>query len=271
MTRTIDLRPRRGWASAGFLLAGVAAILLASGGVPAAADAGPAGSSVVPIGSTRRSATVATRYRRPLEVRVLDADGNPVQGASVTFSLGAPASSGSATGGVGATFTGGSAQATEVTDATGRAASPRFTANTTAGAYAATAAATGATGATSFSLRNLPGRPATVTPGVASRASATAGARFPIRFAVTVTDAYKNAVPGILVTFSAPAGGPSGTFTVDSRPARSRTVRVRSDSAGVAVAPAFIATARQGGYIVQASVARATPAVFALVNERPGA
>jgi hypothetical protein len=121
----------------------------------------------------------------------------------------------------------------------------------------------------SFPLRNLAGAARTVTAGAAASESAAAGARFPIRLAVTVTDADANPVSGALVTFSAPGRGPSGTFT-RSPLSRSRIVRIRTNASGVAVAPAYTANRKPGGYVVRALVKHAAAAAFALVNLPPG-
>lgn len=115
-----------------------------------------------------------------------------------------------------------------------------------------------------------PGEPVKVLAGVGSTQSTPAGAPFPIRLAVTVTDAEANPVPGVPVTFSAPAAGASGRFTTRSRGSRPRTARVKTDACGIAVAPVFTADRVQGGYIVKASVRHVQPAAFALVNEAPG-
>jgi hypothetical protein len=238
-----------------------------------------------------RSASVTGRFAQPLQARVLDADGNPVADATVTFTL-SPGSPGVCATSVaaGASFAGGATQATASTDASGLASSPALTANTAAGSFTATAsvssgggtggggttenaAKTGNDPAVSFSLVNLPGRPAKLAPGVGSTQSTPAGASFPIRLAVTVTDAKKNPVPGALVTFSAPAG--SGRFTIRSRRSHrdrahvsyARTVEVKTSACGIAVAPVFSASRRPGGYIVKASAKPAKPAAFALVNE----
>jgi hypothetical protein len=228
------------------------------------------------VGRASQSATVATRYKHPLEVRLLDASGAPLQGASVTFTLAAGGGSSSPAGaGAGASFSGGAAQATVTTTAAGIARSPRFEAGTTAGRFTATAALTdgatprGNTGAVSFPLRNLASAASTVMAGAAASESAATGAAFPIQLAVTVADAHANPVAGALVTFSAPGRGPSGTFT-RSRRRRSRIVRIRTNAAGVAVAPAYRANGRQGGYVVKASVEHAGAAAFALVNLPPG-
>jgi methionine-rich copper-binding protein CopC len=205
-----------------------------------------------------QTATVAASYRRPLRVRVLGEDGHPVEGATVTFTLG------SSTGGAGASFAGGTPQATALTDASGVATSPRFRAGTTAGRFTATATTTGVTDPVSFSLRNVAGRPAAIAAGVAASESTPLGSRFPIRLAVTVTDAKNNTVRGARVTFTAPARGPRGYFGK-----RSRVARVTTNASGIAVAPAFTAGRIPGGYVVTASVAGAGRATaFALVNEQ---
>jgi protocatechuate 3,4-dioxygenase beta subunit len=247
---------------------------------------------IVAIPLERRSASVSRRYPQPLQVRVLDANGNPIAGTTVTFTLGsATAGACGASAAASASFTGGGAQATATTDASGLATSAAFTANTAAGSFTATASVSsgggggsesaGKTGATtvtpvSFSLSNLAGKPTKITPGVGATQSTPAGRAFPIRLAVTVTDADKNPVPGALVTFSAPGVG--GRFTVhshDSRRHRARvsyahTVAVKTGACGIAVAPPFTASRKPGGYIVKASAKPARSAAFALVNEAPG-
>jgi hypothetical protein len=239
-----------------------------------------------------RSARVTARFPQPLQVRVLDAEDNPVAGATVTFTLD-PASAnacGTATTAT-ASFAGGGTQATATTDASGLAASPAFTANTAAGSFTATATVSTSGGSgnespgkaaaltitpVSFSLSNLAGKPTKIAPGVGSPQSTPAGASFPIRLAVTATDAQKNPVPGALVTFSAPLAGASGRFTLRSgsphhhaRVSYAHTVTVKTNACGIAVAPPFTATDAQGGYVVKASAKPARPAAFALVNEAP--
>jgi hypothetical protein len=120
-------------------------------------------------------------------------------------------------------------------------------------------------------------QPLQVISGVGSMQSTIVGTPFPIPLAVTVSDAHEKPVAGALVTFSAPVAGASGRFTVHARGGRHRasivhtdTVRVKTDARGIAVAPAFIANDTPGGYIVMATVTRARPAAFALVNEAPG-
>jgi hypothetical protein len=123
----------------------------------------------------------------------------------------------------------------------------------------------------------LAGSPARVIAGVGAIQSTPTDTRFPIRLAVTVTDAEENPVAGAAVTFTAPARGPSGRFTTrtqtkHSRPhiSHPRSVTIVTDACGIAVAPAFVANGEQGGYVVKASVEHVRPAAFALVNARPG-
>jgi hypothetical protein len=225
--------------------------------------------AVTALGRVRRSAPAGRRYGAPLRVEVRGPDGKPLQGATVTFTLGSSAGGSSASGtgssGAGASFSGGASQATATTSASGIATSPRLAANTTAGGFVATASVVGSTRVAAFLLRNVAGPPRTVAAGAAASESTTAGARFPIRLAVTVSDADGNPVAGVVVTFAAPAGGASGRF------GRARTIGVRTNAAGIAVAPAFTANGDAGGYVVEATVGHATPCAFALVNLAPGA
>lgn len=248
---------------------------------------------IVAIPLKNRSASVARRYPRPLRVRVLDAGGNPVAGATVTFTLGS-AAAGACGAGAGASFAAGGAQATATTDASGIATSPALTADRAAGSFTATASVSSGDGGgggsesagkagalsvtpVSFSLVNLAGKPTKIAPGVGSTQSTLAGTAFPIRLAVTVTDADKNPVPGALVTFSAPAAGASGRFTTRTRGSRRhrshvshpRTAQVQTDACGIAVAPPFTANRQPGGYVVKATVKHVRPVAFALVNEAP--
>jgi hypothetical protein len=218
------------------------------------------------LGATRQSAVVGDRYGRPLAVVVRGADGKPVAGVDVTFTLGGTGGAGGTgtSAGAGASFAGGMAQATAVTNTAGVARSPRFAANMTAGTFTATATAAGVAAPATFTLRNRAGAAATVSAGAAASESAQVGARFPVRLAVTVSDAHGNVVAEALVTFTAPPGGASGTFAHRHR--HVREVTVRTNAAGVAVAPAFVANRTAGGYAVSARTTHAKSAAFALVN-----
>jgi parallel beta-helix repeat protein len=92
--------------------------------------------------------------------------------------------------------------------------------------------------------------------------SADVNTAFATSLQATVRDAANNPLAGVAVTFTAPAGGASGTF-----PGGQTTVTVLTNAAGVATAPAFTANGTAGSYAVTASVAGlATMASFALTN-----
>ncbi|HEX4518330.1 MAG TPA: hypothetical protein VH063_01995 [Gaiellaceae bacterium] len=222
------------------------------------------------------SATVGGRFRRPLEVKVIAAGGAPLQGQTVSFTLGSggggaggSGAGGSGSTGAGATFAGGSSQATATTDSRGTATSPGVEADTSAGSFTATATIAGSRGAATFRLTNRADAPTVVTAGAATSESASVGTRFAIPLAVTVTDKHGNPVPGALVTFTAPSRGAGGSFAGPHH-RRSHRVRLRTNASGIAVAPGFTANHATGGYVVKATVKGATPAAFALVNQPPG-
>ena len=135
----------------------------------------------VSSGDSRAIATVDTRYLHSLEARVLDASGRPLEGATVSFAIAA------ADNGAGAGFLGGTTQATAVADANGLATAPPLIANKIAGSYTATATIPGEQ-PVRFALENRAAAPVSIAAGAASGQSTTAGERFPIPLAVTVTD-----------------------------------------------------------------------------------
>jgi protocatechuate 3,4-dioxygenase beta subunit len=212
------------------------------------------------------TATVDTRYRSSLQARLLDANAQPIEGATVTFAVVA------ADNGAAATFVGGAGQATALTDANGLATAPPLIANKTAGSFTATATALGASPG-QYTLENLAAAPAGIAVGAANGESTTTGTRFAIPFAVTVTDKNGNPVAGATVTFAAPVKGATGRFTVPRRHGKkarvrmSRIVRVHTNSKGIAVAPSFTANAAVGGYAVTAVVVGSSVrTAFSLLN-----
>jgi len=105
---------------------------------------------IAATGGSPQSATVSTAFADPLVANVTDADGNPVSGASVTFTAPALAPTG--------TFANGTNTETDTTDANGNATSSTFTADATAGGpYTVTATVTGVATATGFLLTNTGG------------------------------------------------------------------------------------------------------------------
>ena len=217
-------------------------------------------SGVIALSGTPQSAAVGTAFTDPLQAEVVDPDGQPVAGVTVVFAV-------QTASGAGATFATGGGNATAVTSDAGIAVSPVLTAGSTPGSFTATATIEGGVADATYQLTDVAGLPATVTAGFGASQQVAAGTAFPVNLAVTVTDADHNAVPGVTVTFEAPATGPTGTFA-----GAGTTVTEATDSSGVAVAPTFTAGATVGGYVVTASVAGvATPAVFELVNQVPPA
>jgi hypothetical protein len=105
--------------------------------------------SIAATAGTPQIADVSTKFAIAFKTTVTDADG-PVQGATVIFT--APS-----TGPTG-TFPGNKKTASVLTDASGVATAPDFTANATAGNYILTAAVEGAASPANFELTNaVPG------------------------------------------------------------------------------------------------------------------
>jgi hypothetical protein len=79
----------------------------------------------------------------------------------------------------------------------------------------------------------------------------------------TVRDAFGNGVPGVVVTFTAPASGPSGTFAGGGATAQATT-----SSTGAATSPVFTASQTAGSYQVSAAAPSVdSPALFSLSND----
>jgi len=276
------------------MIAGASALAAGeSGGSPS--ENGSTGTSNCPspnppnqlmlVAGTPQTTTLDTAFASGLQVALSNSDGCAVTGAAgVPVMFSAPAA------GAGGRFSASNANTVTVgADSSGNVAAPTFTANGTAGSYTVTASSQ--YGSVLFSLTNAAvtvgvwcstldkraslsaGEPVKLTPGIGSTQSTPTGARFPIRLAVTITDAEGNPVPGSPVTFSAPAHGASGRFAgshgLRSHLSRPRQVTVKTNACGIAVAPPFTANNRQGGYIVKALVKHVRPAAFALVNETP--
>jgi len=211
---------------------------------------GPAASIAATSGSLQ-DATISTVFEAPLVATVLDANQNPVSGASVTFT--APPSSGAS-----GTFNNGTATETDTTDASGMATSSPFTANANAGAYTVAATVAGLPPA-SFSLTNITGAVISITPTSGTPQSATVNAAFAAPLVATVM-ANGAPVSGATVTFEVPATGASGTFAGGVNTAT-------TNASGVATSAAFTANGSVGTYTVTATVASgAEPASFILTN-----
>src|SRR5258708_17883565 len=108
------------------------------------------------------------------------------------------------------------------------------------------------------------GTPSSIAATAGTPQSATINTAFATALQATVKDAANNPVSGVMVTFTAPASGASGTFAGGVNTAT-------TNAQGVATAAVFTANSVAGGpYNVTASVAGVgTPASFSLTNLAP--
>jgi len=212
---------------------------------------GPAASITATSGSLQ-DATISKAFGAPLMATVLDANGYPVTGASVTFM--APAS------GASGTFANGTATETDTTDANGVATSSTFTANMATGGYTVTAAAAGVSTAANFTLTNISGALVSISATAGTPQSASVNTTFGAPLVATVLDGNQNPISGATVTFEVPASGPGGNFAGGVNTAT-------TNASGVATSALFAANGSVGTYTVTATVASgAEPANFTLTN-----
>jgi protocatechuate 3,4-dioxygenase beta subunit len=215
-----------------------------------------AAETLAAAGGAAQSASIDTRYARPLTVRLRDVGGQPVEGAAVTFTLGSQG------GGAGAVFNGGADQATAVTDADGVATSPRFAANGVPGRFTATATSPGAP-PLSFALRNLPAA-LVLSDGSPTATVATTYRR---RLIATVRGANGRRIEGVSVTFSVASSGngAGATFQDGTEQATEPT-----DGRGEAASPRLEASTTAGRFTVTAAVAGTSTRVTAGLRNLPG-
>ncbi len=226
-----------------------------------------------------QSAKVNTNYEHPLSVRVLDAAGNPVSGATVTFTLGAAAGSGggSAASSAAATFAGGSAQGTAMTDSDGIATSLQFTANGTIGILTATATVAGLAEPASFRLENLPGRgERLIRLGSAERA-ATVDQRYGQKLRVLVRDANGTPQVGATVTFTlggagsgSGSGAGSGASAGASFAGGASTATATTGIHGIATSPSMTAGSVAGTFAATATATTTTSTAHFTLTNRAG-
>jgi hypothetical protein len=230
-------------------------------------DIGSAHTLDIVVGNAQH-ATVGDAYTTDLEVKAVDAFGNPVAGVTVTFS--APASGPSGTfASAGCTSRPTSEECVVITNGLGEATAAAFTANTTSGAFHVTADASAVSPAT-LDLTNEPGPPETLKVVAGNAQQIPVAAPFPVDLEVTVVDAFGNPVPGVTVTFTAPASGPSGTFAPCGVGNPNADVCVvTSNGSGDAIASSFTANSTVGAFHVSASSGTLTPAGFLLTNQPP--
>jgi hypothetical protein len=145
--------------------------------------------SIAPASGDNQSAILGATFSTPLAVYVYNANGHPVQGVSVTFSV--PPGSASAT------FSGGQNSVTVITDADGCGTTPALTSNATAGSYIVTAQAAGLTSVAEFHLANVYGIDTLYDPNKASHS----GSTIPLK--VEITDDADNNLGSIDVQVQA--------------------------------------------------------------------
>lgn len=209
-------------------------------------------------GGTPQSASIDTPFATPLQATVVDSGNNPVSNAVVVFAAPAAGASGTFANPSGASVT----STAVLTNASGVAASTTFTANGIAGQVTVTATVAGVASPANFTLTNLSGSATAITAISGTPQSAIAGNQF-APMSVLVVDGGQNPVANATVTFTAPASGASGTFTVSG--VSTNTATVTTGSNGTATAPAFTANTTAGTYTVAAS-AGTSPANFTLTN-----
>ena len=211
-----------------------------------------AAASIAVNAGDNQSATITLNFATSLSVIVKDAGGNVVPGAVVTFAAPTTGASG---------LFGASTSTTATTNASGIATAATFKANSFAGTYSITVTF-GALTTTFTSITNL--NPSAIVVNAGSGQTTTITTAFGTVLKAKVTGVGGVAIPGLVVTFTAPGTGASGTF------GGTLTKTATTDVSGIATATAFTANATSGLYTVTASVAGVgTTADFALTNNNP--
>ncbi len=208
--------------------------------------------TIVARAGTPQSTLVNTTFATAFQAEVRDAPGNLVPSATVTFT--AP------TTGARGTFAGGLSSINVLTDSVGVARATAFTANTVAGSYTVTASVSGAPTPATYALTNNPGPARQIVATAGTPQSTQISTAFPVNFKATVRDTFGNPLNNVLVRFTRPSSGPSGTFfnNVDS---------AFTDTSGTATAAVFVANPIAGSYQVTAATpGPSAPAVFNLTN-----
>ncbi len=204
-----------------------------------------AGYLAVPASGTPQSAMVSTPFDSPLVVTITDAYGNPVSGASVTFTVDPNSDTGA-----GAAFPPDLGTVTVVTDDNGHA-QVQATANEYAGSYQITATGIGLATVAVFNLTNTAGIAPIGEPTSGSGQGANVDAAFQCMLQLKVTSDGSTPMSGVSIDFVAPGSGPSAMLSngIDN----GTTVTQTTDVNGMV---AVVATANEiaGKYTVAAGV-----------------
>ena len=158
---------------------------------------GASPATVTVSGGNNQTGTAGAGLPQALNVVVADQNGNPIPGASVTYS----------DGGAGGTF---SSPNPTTTNSSGQA-SESYTFSTTAGPVTITATAVGVTAPATFKETSASGPAALVNLAGGNNQTAPAGTQLLQALSVQVTDQYGNPVAGVSVSFS--DNGSGGTFS----------------------------------------------------------
>ena len=194
-------------------------------------------------------ASVNSAFTTPLEARITDAAGKPVNDITVDFELPVSAADG--------TFAG---SAAIVTNSNGIATAPTLTANTVAGGFTVSAWVAEVKTPATFTLTNLPLGPSAVNVIAGSGQAAALGSAYAKTLQAQVVDQYGNPVAGVPVTFKTPSTGPSGTF------GSNKTATASTNANGIA-SVSITANHTAGNFQVTAAAAHVTtPATFNLTN-----
>jgi len=211
-------------------------------------------SAIASTATTSQEAAVGADYGAPLQARVTDANGNPVQGADVTFAI-LPGPTGA-----GASFLGGAPSAT--TDSNGLATSPPLVANGVPGRFTATASTAGVSSVAMFALDN---HAAAMTLQTSSmrEAKASVETRYRSALQARVLDSTGQPIEGATVTFAVTAAddGATATFLGGTGQATALT-----DANGVATAPPLVANKTAGTFTATATAAGAPTGEYTLEN-----
>jgi uncharacterized delta-60 repeat protein len=184
-------------------------------------------------------------------VQILDASNNLVNSTAViTISIGNNPSSGTLAG-------------TKTVSAVGGTATFNNLAIDKLGTgYTLNASGTNLTGAVSNPFDITANAPSNISATAGSGQSAIINSTFVTALQAKVIDVNNNPVSGVVVTFIAPANGPSGTFANNTT-----TTTATTDANGVANAPSFTANGTAGLYSVLASInGGSTSTAFSLTN-----
>lgn len=198
-----------------------------------------------------QTAPINTAFVNAIVARVENRVGERVSGVTVNFT--APGSGASAA----------LSAPSAITDANGEAR-VTATANMIIGTYDVTASVAGL-GTVAFTLSNDEVVAATLTATLGGGQNTAISTAFNDVLVATVIDTSGNPVPGERVTFTAPASGPSGTF---SSGGVSETVT--TDAAGAATSSRFTANGEIGNFTVTAMSGSLNSVTYALTNQ-PGA